>query len=122
MVRLEASKTHSLPAGLRQRFIECGGEDKHSALVSVLEGLPTESGSESGARDRYGASDMDMDIDMDLDVERPRLKPTLVFCNTVQSARATEHMLAESGFAVTGYHGDILPERRAANFAQVEFS
>ena len=40
---------------------------------------------------------------------------SLVFCNTVDSARAVEYALSESGVACTSYHGDLNSRERAAN-------
>ncbi|CAG9313022.1 unnamed protein product [Blepharisma stoltei] len=36
----------------------------------------------------------------------------MVFCNTIQSARATEYTLTESGFKAVSLHGDIPPKKR----------
>ena len=41
---------------------------------------------------------------------------TMVFCNSVMSARACEHALSEEGYKVTGVHGDIPPRGRERNF------
>ncbi len=38
--------------------------------------------------------------------------PVLVFCNTVSSARAAQHALAEAGVSVAGVHGDVPPRLR----------
>ncbi len=43
-------------------------------------------------------------------VYRPVAEPTMVFCNTVPSARAVEHYLSENGFKTTNYHGSIPPQ------------
>ena len=40
----------------------------------------------------------------------------VVFCNSVQSARAIEHMLAEQGFKTASLHGEIPPRYRDKNF------
>ena len=40
----------------------------------------------------------------------------IVFCNSVQSARAVEHILAETGFKTASLHGDIPPRYRETNF------
>ena len=40
----------------------------------------------------------------------------IVFCNSVQSARAIEHTLAEDGFKTASMHGDIPPRNRERNF------
>ena len=40
----------------------------------------------------------------------------IVFCNSVQSARAIEHALSEEGFKTTSMHGDIPPKIRERNF------
>src|SRR5690348_9486096 len=38
---------------------------------------------------------------------------TLVFCNTVTSARATQHALREAGIEAIAYHGEVPSEARA---------
>jgi superfamily II DNA/RNA helicase len=43
--------------------------------------------------------------------------PTIVFCNTVPSARAVEHTLAASGFATACYHADMPPRVSAEHCA-----
>ena len=40
----------------------------------------------------------------------------IVFCNSVQSARAMEHMLAEDNFKTASLHGEIPPKYRDINF------
>ena len=40
----------------------------------------------------------------------------MVFCNSVMSARAIEHTLAEQGFKTASMHGDIPPKLRERNF------
>lgn len=40
----------------------------------------------------------------------------IVFCNSVQSARAVEHILSETGFKTASLHGDIPPRYREKNF------
>lgn len=40
----------------------------------------------------------------------------IVFCNSVQSARAIEHTLSEDGFKTCSMHGDIPPKLRESNF------
>ena len=40
----------------------------------------------------------------------------MVFCNSVQSARAIEHALSEEGEKTTSLHGEIPPRMRLANF------
>lgn len=48
----------------------------------------------------------------------PLLPPTLIFCNTIDSARAVDYYLNENGFAghVSSYHGLIPPRMRAQFF------
>lgn len=38
------------------------------------------------------------------------LNATIVFCNTIPSARAVEHFLREHDVPVAGYHGAVLPK------------
>ncbi len=40
----------------------------------------------------------------------------IVFCNSVQSARAIEHALAEEGLKTASMHGEIPPKLRERNF------
>lgn len=40
----------------------------------------------------------------------------IVFCNSVQSARAIEHALSEEGVSTASMHGDIPPRIREKNF------
>ena len=40
----------------------------------------------------------------------------IVFCNSVQSARAIEHALSEDGFKTASMHGEIPPKLRESNF------
>lgn len=40
----------------------------------------------------------------------------IVFCNSVQAARAIEHALAEQGIKTASMHGDIPPRLREKNF------
>mmetsp|Transcript_34078 Transcript_34078/g.55196 ORF Transcript_34078/g.55196 Transcript_34078/m.55196 type:complete len:565 (-) Transcript_34078:155-1849(-) len=44
----------------------------------------------------------------------------LVFCNTISSARSTEHFLRESGHSTANYHGGILPREREAEFGKFQ--
>lgn len=40
----------------------------------------------------------------------------MVFCNSVQSARAIEFALSEDGFRTASMHGEIPPKKREKNF------
>ena len=40
----------------------------------------------------------------------------IIFCNSVNSARAIEHTLAESGMEACSLHGEIPPKLRLANY------
>lgn len=40
----------------------------------------------------------------------------IVFCNSMDSCRSTEHMLREAGLDVVGLHGGIPPKLRRTNF------
>ncbi|CAG9466810.1 unnamed protein product [Pedinophyceae sp. YPF-701] len=42
---------------------------------------------------------------------------TMVFCNTLQSARAIEHALAERGLASVNYHGELSKQQRRDSLA-----
>lgn len=39
----------------------------------------------------------------------------IVFCNTIQSARATDHLLNEQGYSAVSLHGEVPTEQRARN-------
>ena len=41
----------------------------------------------------------------------------MVFCNTLDSCRATEHALQEGGLPTRSYHGDVPLDGRAAAIA-----
>jgi len=41
---------------------------------------------------------------------------TIIFCNSVASARAVEHTLSEDGMESTSLHGDIPPKLRISNY------
>ena len=46
----------------------------------------------------------------------PGAPRTLLFCNSVPSARALGHILDDAGVPSVGLHGDIPPRRRATEF------
>ncbi|PRP89793.1 DEAD-box ATP-dependent RNA helicase 39 [Planoprotostelium fungivorum] len=43
-------------------------------------------------------------------------RPTIVFCNTIESCRATEHHLNELGFVCSNFHGEIPYKERQENW------
>ena len=44
-------------------------------------------------------------------------RKVMVFCNTLDSCRATEHALQEGGLPTQSYHGDVPLDGRAAAIA-----
>ena len=50
--------------------------------------------------------------------EAGRGKRVMVFCNTLDSARATEHFLRERGLPTLSYHGDVPLDGRRQAIAQ----
>jgi superfamily II DNA/RNA helicase len=40
----------------------------------------------------------------------------IVFCNSIDSARAIEHSLAKDGINTSSLHGDIPPKLRLSNY------
>eukprot|EP01121_Diplochlamys_sp_Union-15-3_P020703 TRINITY_DN8143_c0_g1_i1.p1 TRINITY_DN8143_c0_g1~~TRINITY_DN8143_c0_g1_i1.p1 ORF type:complete len:143 (-),score=18.89 TRINITY_DN8143_c0_g1_i1:28-456(-) len=52
-----------------------------------------------------------------MDIVLPKKNSVImIFCNTVQSCRYVDHLLTENGLKCIGYHGAILPKKRAENF------
>lgn len=107
---------HRIPATVSQRFVRIGGEPsaKYEALMDVITGFVASSASVSAASDAQPA-----DI-KGSDGVSPASKPSkskpskrvLVFCNTIDSARATAHFLGEQGYTVASLHGAIPPKLR----------
>jgi superfamily II DNA/RNA helicase len=50
--------------------------------------------------------------------QRKHNTSAIVFCNSVQSARAIEHTLSEEGLKTASMHGDIPPRMRERNFEE----
>ena len=94
MKLLEAAGLHRAVPRLRQVFIDVGSSDKLTLLSDIVHGG-------GGGGGRKGNSKDDA--------------LTMVFCNTVQSSRAAEHALAESGIESLGYHGELNSALRAQN-------
>ena len=97
---LEAPGLHRAVPRLRQVFVDVGSSDKLSLLIDVLSGGG--SGAALQTRDRLHDSEQSQAL-------------TIVFCNTVASARAAEHALAEAGLMTLSYHGDLGSTDRAEN-------
>lgn len=74
---------HSAAAGARHEFISCGATDKLTHLKESLQRLHF----------NY-------------------VGPTIVFCNTIASARAVEHLLREDGVRTLSCHGGMTPQAR----------
>jgi superfamily II DNA/RNA helicase len=56
------------------------------------------------------------DVLVDLLKEHKKEDKVIVFCNTIDSCRSTEHFLREKGFTTSCYHGDIPPLERKQNY------
>ena len=85
--RIIEAKTHMNLSNLKHEFIELTEFDKNPIFLKLLR--------ENSAEIKRGAC--------------------LVFCNSIQSARATEHVLNENGFRALSLHGDIPPKKRNLN-------
>eukprot|EP00455_Lapot_gusevi_P036129 TRINITY_DN400_c0_g1_i2.p1 TRINITY_DN400_c0_g1~~TRINITY_DN400_c0_g1_i2.p1 ORF type:complete len:919 (+),score=193.38 TRINITY_DN400_c0_g1_i2:75-2831(+) len=99
--QINTSSVHKPPKKLNQNFIAVEG-DKMKLLIDLLK---------TEARNFAASQGQTPDPKLSL-----KVAPTVVFCNTVDSCRATEFALAEPGFSVTGYHGDIPPNTRLENW------
>jgi len=77
---------------LSLRMIDASKRDKMTVLAEVLrsEEGRANAGKESGS--------------------------TIVFCNTIESARATDMYLRESGFTTSSFHGEVPPQYRTENY------
>ena len=93
---LKAPGLHRTVPRLRQVFVDVGSIDKLTLLVDVVHN--------QGGR---GAAVKKTDSD--------GRALTIVFCNTVQSARAAQHALAEAGLPSLAYHGDLNSAARSEN-------
>ena len=93
---LKAPGLHRTVPRLRQVFVDVGSIDKLTLLVDVVHN--------QGGR---GAAVKKTDSDAQA--------LTIVFCNTVQSAQAAQHALAEAGLPSLAYHGDLNSAARSEN-------
>jgi superfamily II DNA/RNA helicase len=84
--RVAASDLHKSPENCRHSFLELSGD------VDKLDWLGGEAS------------------------KRQHQERLMVFCNTVQSCRAVEHSLSESGVDTVHYHGEMPPEIRAQSY------
>jgi superfamily II DNA/RNA helicase len=96
---LTAPGLHRVVPRLRQVFIDVGNSDKLSLLTDLIAG--------SG-----GAGSALTSVDK---AKRASEGLTLVFCNTVNSCRAVQHALTESGIDSLSYHGELNSIVRAKN-------
>jgi superfamily II DNA/RNA helicase len=85
--RIIEDKTHLNLSHLKHEFIQLQEYDKNPLFLKVLE--------EMQASLKHGSC--------------------IVFCNSIQSARATEHLLNENGFKTVSLHGDIPSKQRQSN-------
>jgi len=98
---LAAPGLHKAVPRLRQTFVDVGNADKLSLLNDIVAG----SGGQGSVTTRSDGTLPD----------GSGRTLTLVFCNTVPSARAAQHSLAEAGVPSLCYHGDLNSADRAAN-------
>lgn len=84
---IKAPGLHKAVPRLQQVFVDVGNVDKLTLLSDVVH---------SGGR---GAAVKKSDTDSNA--------LTIVFCNTVASARAAEHALTEAGLSCFSYHGEL---------------
>eukprot|EP00475_Leptophrys_vorax_P028554 TRINITY_DN4138_c0_g1_i1.p1 TRINITY_DN4138_c0_g1~~TRINITY_DN4138_c0_g1_i1.p1 ORF type:complete len:654 (+),score=171.98 TRINITY_DN4138_c0_g1_i1:41-2002(+) len=90
---------HKTAPTLRTNFVHVGGDqDRMLLLVNELKNLVREN-CKKASQGQFSVS------------------RTLVFCNTVQSARAVGHYLDENSVEHFCLHGKILPDLRKANLA-----
>eukprot|EP01132_Coremiostelium_polycephalum_P009125 gene9125-11181_t len=86
-IKLATPTIHKSLNTLEQKFVHIKGGDKHQALFNALnESLPTTK------------------------------NKTMVFCNSPNSCRSTEHTLNENGFKATSLHGEIPAKTRSRNW------
>jgi superfamily II DNA/RNA helicase len=114
-------RLHALPDTLTQRVVRPASNDKHPALLDAILGAGNRASLRAG--EGRGAGELSPATDLgDIEAssrERPlisRPRPTLVFCNSIDSCRSTEHALREAGIESAGLHGGIPPRLRAENF------
>jgi superfamily II DNA/RNA helicase len=83
---------HMLPSGATELDVDVKdrGDTKHKVLLEILSS--------------------------DLDSSSSSSSSILVFCNSMESCRSTEHTLREAGIDVVGLHGGIPPKLRRTNF------
>jgi Superfamily II DNA and RNA helicases len=96
---LTAPGLHRVVPRLRQVFIDVGNSDKLSLLIDLIVGS-------GGAGSALTSADKAKKVTEGL---------TLVFCNTVNSCRAVQHALTESGIDSLSYHGELNSIARAKN-------
>jgi superfamily II DNA/RNA helicase len=85
------AQTHMNLSHLKHDFLQLSEFDKYPALLNLLR--------ETEEEVLHGGS-------------------CIVFCNSIQSCKATEHKLNESGFPAVSLHGDISNKHRTANLEQ----
>lgn len=98
---LEAPGLHRAVPTLQQIFVDVGQTDKLSLLMDAVQS-------------HRSSTDFKENNNNDDDDASPS-SLTLVFCNTVSSARAAEHALAEAGIDCLCYHGELNSAARADN-------
>ncbi|KAG5182709.1 DEAD box helicase [Tribonema minus] len=92
---VETRDVHRALPNMKHAMVDCKGRDKLSVLLEVL---AQHGGSGSSAAAQAAAR-------------------TLIFCNTVASARAVDHALRDAGVAAAAYHGEVPSAQRAAALA-----
>eukprot|EP00741_Cyanophora_paradoxa_P017218 tig00020961_g16630.t1 len=87
-IRISTAELHAPVATLKQEFIPVASSEKRAKLVEMLE----------------------------LSGYRNKKRRAIVFCNTMDSCRATDHFLNEMDFETACYHGEMPVERRTESF------
>ena len=105
MKMIEAPGLHRVVPRLRQVFVDVGSSDKLSLLIDIVSGGG--SGAAMYTKDRLQ------------DHSKQEQSLTIVFCNTVASARAAEYALAEAGLFTLSYHGELGSTDRAGMFTSI---
>ena len=111
-----SSSLHFAPALVEQRFQRIDGdpESKNSALYAIIDELRA-----AGALEAPAAVPPSGSLNTQqqrLRARRPGSGRVMIFCNTIPSARATAHTLAEAGVSLASLHGGIPPQLREREY------
>ncbi|KAJ1627378.1 P-loop containing nucleoside triphosphate hydrolase protein, partial [Pavlovales sp. CCMP2436] len=92
---LETSGLHRMPPGMKVHWLKIESKDRYKVVAELI----------TRTRARIGT---------DHRKSTPASAQTLVFCNTIDGARACEHVLNEAGVRAVSCHGQMPPRRRRA--------